>query len=377
MYVFRFGLAVPTEADIGSSGLEVFRVGAGRDFPVFALGREPNFNIVGLGSGEAQIAGAQANHMVRQFQGLEDPLSIIGEFFQLVIAAFRSGIFHHFYLVELVLTNQAPGIPAGRTGFSPEAGGQCRYVDGKLGPINDFLPVVVGQRYFGGRNQVHILVFHLVHIFLEFRQLARTRHGSGADNVRRNHFRIAVLLGMLVQHEVVDRTFQMGTGTHIVIEPGTGNLGSPFSIQDAQVFANFPVVFRFKIVFRQFAPFPHFGVFTIVLAYRNICCRHIGNGQHNGVQTGFHILQLFIAFGDFVTQSAHGQDFLRSIFSVFLHLADLGADRIPLALVSFYFLQQVSALLIQLFEFVQVHLRLTIFDGLKYFVRIFPNKFQI
>lgn len=55
MDVFRFGFGIPAEPDVGPAGLEIFRIGAGRDFPVFVLFREPDFHIVAFGGREAQI----------------------------------------------------------------------------------------------------------------------------------------------------------------------------------------------------------------------------------------------------------------------------------------------------------------------------------
>ena len=377
MDVFRFGFGIPAEPDVGPAGLEIFRIGAGRDFPVFVLFREPDFHIVAFGGRKAQIPGAQADHMVGQFQGFQDVFRVAHQFFQFIIAGFRFAELHHFHFVELVLPDQAPGIPACAAGFGPEAGGHGSQVDGQVIPVQDFSPVIVGQRHFRGGDQVHILAFHLVHVFVEFGQLPGTGHGSGVHDVGRDHFQIAVFPGVLVQHEVVHRTFQTGAGPFVIVEPGTGNLGCPFRIQDPQFFPDFPMGFRFEIKVGGFAPFPHFRIFRIVLAHRHIRCRHIGDGQHHSLEPGFHILHFFIRFCDLVTQGPHGGDFFRCVFPIALHPADFSAHRIPLALVRFHFLEQGTPFLVQLLEFFQIHFGMTVFQSLGNLFRVVPDKFQI
>ena len=82
---FRFRFRRAAEADIGPACLEIFRIGARRYFTVFPLCREPDFDVEGLGSRETDIAGAQADDVVRQAQGLEDVFGVVGQFIEFVI----------------------------------------------------------------------------------------------------------------------------------------------------------------------------------------------------------------------------------------------------------------------------------------------------
>ena len=59
------GVAV---ADVRPSRLEVFAVGAGRDFHVAAVARHPHFDVIGLGGREADVPGAQFHDAVRNLQ---------------------------------------------------------------------------------------------------------------------------------------------------------------------------------------------------------------------------------------------------------------------------------------------------------------------
>ena len=73
------------EADRGPAGLEILEIGAGRDLPVLVLSRQPDLDVVGLGRGEAQVAGAERDHPVVQAELLQDALGVAEELFQLII----------------------------------------------------------------------------------------------------------------------------------------------------------------------------------------------------------------------------------------------------------------------------------------------------
>ena len=68
------------ETDVGPPCLEIFRIGAGRNFAVFPLCREPYFYIISLGSGETDITGAQGNDMIRKAQCFQDVFGIVRQF---------------------------------------------------------------------------------------------------------------------------------------------------------------------------------------------------------------------------------------------------------------------------------------------------------
>ena len=254
MDVFRFVLRRAAEADIGTASLEIFRVGTRRDFAVFALRREPYFDVEGLSSGEANVAGAEANDVVRQAEGFQDVFGVVRHLVQFFIARFRSGEFDHFYLVELVLTDETARVAAGRACFGAEARRHRRQVNRQLGAVDDFAAIVVGQGHFSRRDHVHFFAFDVqaVHVFVEFRQLARADHGVAVDDVRRDDFGVAVFIDVLVEHEVVYGPFEARAEADVVIEPCARRLRRPFGVEDAQVFAYVPVIEGFKVEFPGF-----------------------------------------------------------------------------------------------------------------------------
>lgn len=75
----RFGFAVTAEPNIGTTRLEIYTVGAGRDFTVLVLCGEPDFDVIAFGGREPKVTRAEANHMVWQSKGLKNPFGIMGQ----------------------------------------------------------------------------------------------------------------------------------------------------------------------------------------------------------------------------------------------------------------------------------------------------------
>lgn len=61
----NFALFV-TEADIGAASLEIQEVAAGGNLPISVEAGQPNFDVVGFGGAEADVAGRQADDAVRE-----------------------------------------------------------------------------------------------------------------------------------------------------------------------------------------------------------------------------------------------------------------------------------------------------------------------
>ncbi len=76
--VDELGLARPSwaVADVGAAGLEGLEVGAGRDFAVEVLAGEPDFEVVGLGGGEAHVAGAEEHAAIGEAECFEDGFGV-------------------------------------------------------------------------------------------------------------------------------------------------------------------------------------------------------------------------------------------------------------------------------------------------------------
>ena len=232
--------------------------------------------------------------MIRKFQSLQNSFGVVRQLVQFIITRFRSYVFYHFYLVELVLTNKTARIATGRTRFGTEAGSHGRQIYGQLITVNNFAAIVVGQRHFRRRNHEHFLSFNAEHIFIEFRQLTGSQHGITVDDIRRNDFRISVHFRVHIEHEVVYGPFQTSTGTEVEIKTRPCYLTGSFRIKDTQMFADFPMILRFKVEGRHVAPLTNFRVVAVIVAYGNGWVAHVGNHELNGQHLFFRFLDLTV-----------------------------------------------------------------------------------
>ncbi len=67
-----------------AAGLEIFAIGAARNFEILVLARCPNFDVVGHGAGETHITGAELHDAIVQAEELQDFLSIVRKAFRVL-----------------------------------------------------------------------------------------------------------------------------------------------------------------------------------------------------------------------------------------------------------------------------------------------------
>ena len=148
--LLRAGGAV---ADVGAAGLEALEVGAGADLAVELLAGEPDLEVVGLGGGEAHVAGAEEHAAVGQAEGFEDGLGVAGELFVVGVGVFGAGELDQLDLLELVLADHAADVFAVAAGFGAEAGGVGAEGDGELGLVEGLVAEEVGDGDLGGGDE--------------------------------------------------------------------------------------------------------------------------------------------------------------------------------------------------------------------------------
>ncbi len=93
----------------------------------------------------------------------------------------------------------------------------------------------------------------------------------------RQHFGVAVLAGVHVEHEIDERALQLRAQAPVQGEARAGDLGGALEIQDAQFRAQVPVRLGLEIELRRLAHAPHFHVVVGVSAHRHGFVRHIGD----------------------------------------------------------------------------------------------------
>jgi hypothetical protein len=244
---------VVAEAGLHAAGLEGAEVGAGRNLAVGVLGRQPDFEVVGLGGGEAHVAGAQRHAAVRQFQLFEDDLGLAGQFLVRFGRFFRMDDLDQLDLVELVLADHAAHVAAAGTGFGTEARRVADELQRQRLGSEDFVADDVGHRHFGGRDQVErvlVAAQHLEQVFLELRQLAGAMQAGGVDQVGGIDLGVAVLGGVRIQHELGERAVQAGQAALEQREARAGNLGGGGEIELAERLADIGVILDLEIEVR-------------------------------------------------------------------------------------------------------------------------------
>ena len=180
--------------DVGAAGLERLAVRARRDLAVGLLARQPDLDVVGLGGLEAHVAGGQAHRAIRQLEPLEHFLGVRGQRLELVVALLGRRELHQLHLVELVLADQAADVGAVRAGLAAEARRVGGVLDRQQAAVEDLVAIQIGDRHFGGRDQVEVPVaVDLEEVRLELRQLAGAEQGGAVDQERRLHLGVAVL----------------------------------------------------------------------------------------------------------------------------------------------------------------------------------------
>ena len=93
--------------------------------------------------------------------------------------------------------------------LAAEARGIGAELHGQLRLFEYFTGEHVGDRHFGGRDHVKVLLLNLVLLFREFRELPRAHHCFLIHHERREHFGVAVHY-LLVQHEIDERALEAG-----------------------------------------------------------------------------------------------------------------------------------------------------------------------
>src|SRR6185503_15042282 len=167
----RLGLAAfGPPARLHAARLERFEVGARRNLAVRVLRRQPDFEVVGLGRGEADVAGAKRDHAIGKLEALEDRLGVPGELLQALVGALGGNDLHQLHLVELVVADHAASVLARRARLGAEARRMAGELERQLLGRQDLLAREIRDRVLGGRQQVEVAPLDLEQILLELRE---------------------------------------------------------------------------------------------------------------------------------------------------------------------------------------------------------------
>ena len=291
---------------------------------------------MGASGTEAGIAGGQQHPPVRQPQHAEDGLGAAGHAFMFGGAVVGMGDRDQLDFAELVLAQHPAGVAAGRPGLGAVAVGQRGEADRELLFGHDLARNRVGQRHFRGRDQPAAVGGAEV-VLGEFRQLAGAEQGGVVDQGRHDGFRVAVLGGVQVQHELAQRPLHARERATQDGEARAGQLGGGGEIHHAQRLAEFEMLLRLEAEVARFAVLSQYEVGGFVGTVGDLSVEDIGQRLQDALDRLVEVRRaLFQPFH--LAAQRRGLGFQRrGIGTGALALADLARQRVAARL---FFLQR-------------------------------------
>ena len=146
-------------------------------------------------------------------------------------------------------------------------------------------------------------------IVLELGQLAGAVQAVGVDDVGYIGFRVAVLAGVQIQHELDQGPVQAGDAGIHDREAGTGDLRRRFEVELAEGFAHVHVVAGFEIELAGRAPAAQLHVVVLVAAVGRLRVGQVGQAAEQFVQFLLHQRQFLFGHLELFAQGRDlGQD---------------------------------------------------------------------
>src|SRR4030095_5088849 len=102
----------------------------------------------------------------------------------------------------------------------------------------------VGDRYLSCWNQEEVVCADDVELFLELGKLTRSGHRRAVHDVRRRDFEVAVIPGVEVQHEVLERPHQPCTHSGVDRKSRSRDLGTARQVKETQSGNQLPMRLR-------------------------------------------------------------------------------------------------------------------------------------
>lgn len=175
-------------ADLEVARLVVSAVGARDQLLVGALEGEPGLQIVLLGSSVIQGSRDDRDNTVGETQGLVKLFRVLDHVVKHLPGLLGLSQAELLNLLELVDTENTPGVTASSTGLLAEAGRVAGVLDGQLllGLLEPLVGVEGRDGLLRGGDQVHVLVVasDLVELLVELGKLGSLGHGLLLHEVR-------------------------------------------------------------------------------------------------------------------------------------------------------------------------------------------------
>ena len=251
---------------------------------------------MGFRHAETQIASAQDNGAVRQFQLFKDRLGAACHAVMFGGAVFRARDADHFDLFELVLTQHAGCIAACRSCFGPETLGVGHVATGQVAFVDGESVDNIGQCDLSSWDQPPTIRC-LIAVFAKFRQLTGAIHHFFAHQDGRDRFRQPVFLDMHVQHELRQRAVQARNGAGKQNETAAGKLGRSFEIHPGADRGNVKMLYWIKIEVARVTIAVDFNVIVFIRTVRDGVIRQVRYAHEHIRQSGIFGLCLIVQCG--------------------------------------------------------------------------------
>ena len=266
--------------------------------------------------------------------------------FKLIIAVFGLYELHEFNLVELMLTDKTPCIPARTARFAAETCTVSAIFDGKLLTVQNIAAVNVCNGNLCRRDKEVVRACNLECIILKLRELTRSRHGSSVDHIGRKNLRIAVF-GMYIKIIVYKCTLKPCTESAIDREPCTRYLARIRKIKNVQRLAEIPMCFRFKIKLCRFSEPAYLRIVAIIRTVGNAGMRDIRNFHQKVVKLCVDLRKLRIKLLDIIRNKLHFRKQCGNILSLLFKHGNLCGIFITFRLELFCLLNYFAAFFVQ------------------------------
>ncbi len=188
-----------------------------------------------------------------------------------------------------MLAEHAAGVLAVRPCLAAEAlcvGGEP---DREIALAQRLARVQVGEWDLGGGHQIQRALVHpcLEQIGLELGELPGARHRLGRDEVRNVVLLVAVPAGVQIEKELGERPLQLRARTAHHREPGPGQLGGSFEVQDSERLTEVNMILRFMIEDGRSTPAAYLLGEVVGVTIGRPVLGQVGYGQQERVQLRF------------------------------------------------------------------------------------------
>ena len=275
--------------DVEAAGLIGGAVARTGELAVGVLRRHPRFNVELASRAGSEIPGRDVDNAIAEAEGLEHALLHRNQAIVLCFGVLGEHVGEHFQFVELVHTDDPPGVFAARPGLAAVAGRPAGVAERTIGQIEDLVFVVAGERNLARAGEVKLVGWQVVDLVGVLAEKPGAVHDLRPHQRRRDERRESGR-ERTVERQVHQRDLEAGADAAQKVEPGSGDLGAASHVNGAEQFAELKMVARLEIEGGDVAVRTE-GREVLFGARRNAVDHWIGYRAHDGGETFLGIVR--------------------------------------------------------------------------------------